>query len=289
MIRVALVGCGHMGQHHARVVASHPECSLVSVRDHDPARAHAVARRYGAEVARGEVDADVVVVAVPTEHHIAEAQRAVATGAWVLVEKPLAADRAQAEVLLSPRVRVGHVERFNPAVRSVLAQRGRLEGAMLRAERVVARRPGGAHSDVVLDLMVHDLDLLLWSRSASVVSVVARQPTPSSVLVQLGLSDGSEAILHAGRTGTPRRIVSTDAGLSLDLARGQAWHHGQPLPDAGPHDGLEAQWAALLAEMGGAPRALASVAEALAVLHTVERIHQALETPITVLGDGLQA
>ena len=289
MIRVALVGCGHMGQHHARVVASHPECELVSVRDHDPARAHALARRYGAAVARGDSEADVVVVAVPTEHHVTEAQRAVATGAWVLVEKPLAAQRREAEALCCPRVRVGHVERFNPAVRSALAACGRLEGKVLRTERVVARRPGGAHSDVVLDLMVHDLDLLLWSRGASVVSVAARQPTTDSVLVQLILSDGAEAILHAGRMGSPRRLVRTDGGLSLDLARGRAWHNGRSLPAAGPQDGLEAQWAALLAEMSGAPRALASVEEALAVLHTVERIHGALEQSIAAPGDTLQA
>ena len=180
-IRVGVVGVGHLGRHHARLYASLPGARLVGVVDRDPARAQAVAEQYACkawshvEDLVGHVQA--VSVAVPTVHHREVALPLLAAGADVLVEKPLAASLWEADAMVAEARRagrilmVGHTERFNPAVmalvREVKAPR------FLEIHRLSGFSARSTDIDVVLDLMIHDLDLLLHLDGTDAVAVDA--------------------------------------------------------------------------------------------------------------------
>ena len=168
-LRVGVVGVGHLGQHHARWLSSIEGVTLVGVADARPEQARAVAERVGTLAFDDYHDliakVDAVSVAVPTclHHEVAGAflERGVAT----MVEKPMATslDEAEALVVLARARRallqVGHIERFNPALQA-------LEGMALRPKYVSAERLStytvrSTDIGVVLDLMIHDIDLIL--------------------------------------------------------------------------------------------------------------------------------
>jgi predicted dehydrogenase len=180
-LRVGVVGVGHLGRHHARLYAAMPGVKLVGVADRDAGRAGDVGRAYGCravtEVAEllGEIDA--ASVAVPTEAHAALVTDLLAAGVDVLVEKPIARSLDEADAMLAAAERhgrllmVGHTERFNPAL-AALAR----EVDQPRFFEVHRLSPFSARStdiDVVLDLMIHDLDLLLHLDGSEVASIDA--------------------------------------------------------------------------------------------------------------------
>jgi predicted dehydrogenase len=180
-LRVAVVGVGHLGQHHARVLAADPRVELVAVADSRLDQAQAIAARYGTTAvtdSRGLVDCvDAVSIAVPTVHHQEVAAPFLERGIATLIEKPLAPTLAQAEALVGlARARgavlqVGHIERFNPALSA-------LEGLPLRPKYITGERLStytfrSTDIGVVLDLMIHDLDLVLSMVPAPVRAVAA--------------------------------------------------------------------------------------------------------------------
>jgi predicted dehydrogenase len=180
-VRVAVIGVGALGRHHARVYATLPEAELVGVADVAPGRAEEVARAHGTAAfddfrrLLGRVDA--VSVATPTTLHAEIGEAFLAAGTHVLVEKPIAADLADADRLIraaeaSGRVlQVGHVERFNPAV---AAARELVRGPrFFEAHRMGIFAPRSLDVDVVLDVMIHDLDVLSLLVGQPVVSVQA--------------------------------------------------------------------------------------------------------------------
>jgi predicted dehydrogenase len=180
-IPVGVVGVGHLGRHHARLYADLPQARLVAVADRDLARARAVAAEFGCEAVAdvagltGRVAA--ASVATPTVHHREAAVALLASGADVLVEKPIAASLDDADAILSAAeaagrlVMVGHTERFNPAItalaRAVDAPR------FVEIHRLAGFTTRSTDVDVLLDLMIHDLDLLLWMDGSDVKSVDA--------------------------------------------------------------------------------------------------------------------
>jgi predicted dehydrogenase len=180
-VRVAVVGVGHLGRHHARLYAASPAARLVAVVDSDGDRARSIADEYGCEALAeprelvGRVEA--ASVAVPTEAHRAVAEPLLEGGVDVLVEKPLARTVGEAQAIADCAERhgrmtmVGHTERYNPAVialtRSVDAPR------FFEIHRLAAFTARSTDIDVVLDLMIHDLDLLLWMDGSEVVAVDA--------------------------------------------------------------------------------------------------------------------
>jgi predicted dehydrogenase len=171
VLRMAVVGAGHMGQLHAqkiRALAEAGRTRLVAVVDLDPDRAAAVSAECGAraetELAGVLADVDAVVAAVPTEAHYEIVREALSAGRDVLVEKPIAASLEEAEALLALArrrgciVQVGHLEWFNAAMR-------RVASSIKRPRFVEAHRLGpfparGTDVDVVRDLMIHDLDIV---------------------------------------------------------------------------------------------------------------------------------
>jgi predicted dehydrogenase len=178
---VGVVGVGHLGRHHARLYAAMPGVRLVGVADLDRDRAAAIAAEYGCEPFGdaselcGKVQA--ASVAVPTAGHLEAARTLLEGGADVLVEKPLARSLSEARAIneIAERrgklVMVGHTERFNPAVRALAAAVN--EPRFLEIHRLAGFSARSTDIDVVLDLMIHDLDLLLYLDGSDPVEVDA--------------------------------------------------------------------------------------------------------------------
>jgi len=232
-LRVAVVGVGHMGRHHARVYGALPDCELVAVVDHDLARAEAAAAEFGGKAVRSlhEVSAkvDAVSVAVPTVYHAEVAIPLMERGVAVLVEKPLAPDAATARQLVDAAkkhgtiLQVGHSERFNPVVQALL----RMEVAprFIETQRVSPFTFRSADIGVVFDMMIHDIDIVLHlvgHRECTVdavgVSVLGKCEDVANARLRFG--DHAVANLTASRLAlkTERRIrvFCPTAYLSMD-------------------------------------------------------------------------
>ncbi|MBI3411221.1 MAG: Gfo/Idh/MocA family oxidoreductase [Planctomycetes bacterium] len=168
-LRMAVVGVGHLGKEHARVLAGMPDVDLIGVADVNVDQAHAVARRIGAQAFSEYWPllnlVDAACIAVPTSLHELVAADFLRRGLHVLVEKPLAPSlqAAQNLVELADRhgaiLQVGHIERFNPAFEEI--QRRPLHPRYIRAERLGGFTGRSCDIGAVLDLMIHDLDLIL--------------------------------------------------------------------------------------------------------------------------------
>jgi predicted dehydrogenase len=239
MSRVGVIGVGALGQHHARVYAELPEATLVGVYDRDAERAREVAARHGCR-AFAEADAlarevDAVSVAVPTEAHHAVAGALLDAGKHVLVEKPITASLGEADDLIARaaargvRLQVGHVERFNPALdilREAVAQ-----PRFVEAHRLGAFSPRSLDVDVVLDLMIHDLDIVLWLDGSDPVQVDAvgvpvLTPRVDIANARLRFASGLIANLTASRVSADRvrkfRVFAPRTYVSVDLAAREA-------------------------------------------------------------------
>jgi len=232
-LRLAVVGVGHLGRIHARLAANIPEIELVAVVDPRPEQCAAVAAETGAKPVAEYRDlvgeADAAVVATPTFTHHRVAGDLIRGGVHVLVEKPLAPTLTEAEELVQLARRahvvmqVGHVERFNPALVSV---QSRLE----QPKFIEARRQSGytfrsTDVGVVMDLMIHDIDVALSLVKAPVTHVDALGVSvlgdhEDMVSARLRFANGAVASLTASRTSyapartmhvfTPTRFASLD-------------------------------------------------------------------------------
>jgi predicted dehydrogenase len=274
VLDVALVGCGHMGRHHARIVAAHPECRLVAVVDAVPDRARSLAAGSGAEP-REQVPegVDVVVVATPTTTHVDVAAPQVRAGRWCLVEKPLAPTAADAARLQGPRTWVGHSERHNPAWHSEAPRRC----ARIEATRVSPPTGRCRDVDAVLDLLSHDLDLLRWSgRGTARIRVDAASwgtdGQIEAIELHLAWPDGGSASLRASRQA--RRAERTwrlyDPGHYERVDLG-----APPRPGA---DALTAQWSTFIDAVAGRADVPWPLDDAIAAIAECERVQRAVRS-----------
>lgn len=238
-IDVALVGCGHMGRHHARIVSTHPDCRLVATVDARRSRALALGSEWGAEAREDVPDAvGVVIIATPTTTHVDIAEQHVREGRWCLVEKPVAPTASDAERLRGPRTWAGHSERHNPA------WRGERPAGWRHLEVSRVGPPTGRCRDVdaILDLMSHDLDLLRWAgRRVESVRIDHAHYGDDGILDQvvahLGWTDGATASISASRrAGRVERAWRT-------YDRGQYRHVDLGAPASPGKDSLTRQWA----------------------------------------------
>jgi predicted dehydrogenase len=198
-LRMAVIGVGHLGKEHARILAGLPEVELVGVADVNAEQAQAVARRLSTQAFTDYwpllnlVDAATIVV--PTTFHLAVASDFLSRGIPLLVEKPLAGTLAAADQLVALAGRhgtvlqVGHIERFNPAFEQLM--RRPLRPRFVACERLGPYTGRSTDIGVVLDLMIHDLDLLLALVGAPVQKVEA-----VGVSVYGGHEDVANARLH---------------------------------------------------------------------------------------------
>ncbi len=168
-LRAAVIGVGYLGRYHAQKYAEFDDVELVGVADVDERRAAEIAAQFGVP---GHSDyrnlfdrAELVSIAVPTEAHYAVARDCLAAGLHILVEKPVTETVEQAEELIALAnqnarlFQVGHLERFNPAL---TALKGILRAPLfIESHRMAPFKPRGLDVNVVLDLMIHDIDLIL--------------------------------------------------------------------------------------------------------------------------------
>jgi predicted dehydrogenase len=237
-LKVAVLGAGHMGRYHAEKLAARSDCRLVAVADLDTARAQAIADKHAcpafSDYRKAIGLADAAVVSVPTERHHEVAGACLEAGLHVLVEKPIAVDLAQSESLVSLArsknlvLRVGHVERYNAAFRALA---GRMQRPVfIDAERLSGFKQRGADVDVVLDLMIHDLDLSLALAKGEVADVSAcgfRVLTRDIDIAnaRIEFTDGCVANLSASRVSQAPvrklRVFQTDLYVSADLQAGK--------------------------------------------------------------------
>lgn len=235
-MRVAVIGVGSLGQHHARLLAALPEANLVAVVDADAARAREIGAQHGAAPLTDYRDLDpgidAVTVAVPTSDHAPVVSACLARGWAVMVEKPMAARLEEAEAMLADAERagkllcVGHTERFNPAVRAV-AERAR-DPRFIEAHRLGVFTARSTDVDVVLDLMIHDLDVILSLVPSSLetvdaVGVHALTDKVDIANARLRFANGCVANVTASRISTDRvrklRIFEAATYTSIDYAQ----------------------------------------------------------------------
>lgn len=236
--RIGVVGVGALGRHHARVASGLGGAVCAGIFDTDEARSRLIARELGVRV-HPSLEAlleasDGVIVAVPTTAHEEVALKAVDAGVHVFVEKPLAADVAGADRILHAArsrgvlVQTGHVERFNPALVAALPHIDR--PLFVESHRLAPFTPRSLDVAVVLDLMIHDVDLLCSLVGEPVAQVAATGVPVLSRYVdianaRIAFEGGAVANLTASRVSVKKvrklRIWQRSGYLSLDLAAGK--------------------------------------------------------------------
>jgi predicted dehydrogenase len=234
-LRLAVIGVGHLGRHHARILSALDGVRLVAVVDTNPARAAEIAAAHGtralndARELAGAVDA--VTIAVPTEQHLAVAAPFLNSGVPVLVEKPMARSLAEADEMIDAAARagvalaIGHTERFNPAVET--ARPLLVDPRFIEVHRLGTFPDRSLDIDVVFDLMIHDLDVVLSLVNAEVESIEAVGVPVLTGRVdianaRLRFANGCIANLTASRISRDRvrkiRFFQPSAYLSIDYA-----------------------------------------------------------------------
>src|SRR5256886_5203918 len=255
-IRVAVVGTGEFGRSHARVYRELDGAELVGVFDENPERAAAVAAEFQTPVLTRLEEllgrADAVSLAVPTVAHAQMGCKLLEMGLDVLVEKPMAVDLAEADALLSVArknkriLQVGHVERFNPAVRAVEPILNR--PLFFEVHRLGVFTPRSLDVDVIYDLMIHDLDILLALVKEKVTEVKAVGiPVLTDKVdiahARLEFAGGAVANVTASRVSTERvrkmRFFQQHEYISLDYARRDAMRVRVKRPGPEPDFGFE--------------------------------------------------
>ncbi|MBX6332199.1 MAG: Gfo/Idh/MocA family oxidoreductase [Gemmatimonadaceae bacterium] len=236
-MRVGVVGAGALGYHHVRILRDLPGAALAGFHETDPARAAKVSAELGVR-ATGSLDelldaVDAVTVVVPTPAHHAVAKRALERGVHVLIEKPIAATLAEADDLLETAARsgaivqTGHVERFNRAIRAALPYIA--TPLFVESNRLAPFNPRGADVAVVLDLMIHDIDLVRTLVGGAVTALAASgvpvlTPSVDIANARLTFETGAVANITASRVSRDRfrklRVFQRSGYLSLDLAQG---------------------------------------------------------------------
>lgn len=233
-IRCGVAGVGYLGQHHARIYKALPEVELVGVYDVDSVRAQAIAREYGCQVFKSVAAlgaaCEAVSVAVPTDRHAGVAIPLLEAGCHLLIEKPICTSLVEAEAILAAAkaknriVQVGHIEHFNPVM-------GFLETAVaapryIMADRLAPFQPRGTEVGVVLDLMIHDIGIILSLvrspiKRIDAVGVHVLSQTEDIANARISFENGCVANLNASRVSLKKvreiRVFQPQTYLSLDF------------------------------------------------------------------------
>ena len=283
-LRIGIAGAGHFGRFHALKVAASPRAQLIGIHDPDTERARTIGWEAGApEMAFNQLltSIDALVIAAPAEAHHALAVAALRAGKHVLVEKPIAATLEQAEELDSLAqarglvLQVGHLERFSAAFQALEGRAG--QPLFIEATRIAPFKPRGTDVSVILDLMIHDLDLVLALVASPIESVDAvgaavASPHEDIANTRIRFASGVVAAITASRisarTERRMRIFSQDTYVAVDFAARKlsvvARDQGVPVPGVAgfgmaevswqDHDSLAAEHAAFVASvLDGAP------------------------------------
>jgi len=259
-LRIAVVGVGHLGQHHARLLASMDGVQLAGIVDTKPGRAAEIASKLGVPTFTDLRDLpldrlDAATIAVPTVSHLDVALPLIDAGVSVLVEKPLSSSLGDADAMIEAAARrgvvlaAGHTERFNPAVVAALPLVS--NPRFIEVHRLGTFPERSLDIDVIFDLMIHDLDLLLTSVKSEVVSIEAigvnvLTPKTDIANVRLRFASGCIANITASRISRDKirkvRFFQPASYLSIDYAAQEAEiyrlvaHNGRPQIEGGKLD-----------------------------------------------------
>ncbi|MBZ2185890.1 MAG: Gfo/Idh/MocA family oxidoreductase [Bryobacter sp.] len=235
-VRIAVAGAGAFGRNHIRVLKNLPGAELTGIYDIDPACAAAAAAEFSVPVLDSldalRAGSDAAVVAVPTQAHAAVGTALLAAGLDVLIEKPIAPDLQSARQLLDAAshnkriLQVGHLERFNPAILAL--EQALTLPLFFEIHRLSVFTPRSLDVDVVLDLMIHDIDILLaltgkepTSISAAGIHILSEKVDIANVRMEF--PGGVIANLTASRASTEKvrklRVFQPGSYLSLDYAK----------------------------------------------------------------------
>jgi len=237
-LRFAIVGCGHLGSIHARLLAKQPNTTITYVVDPDEAKTQALAVELGTSwlPSLDNIPAealDAVIIASPTSLHHNHAMLALERGWHCFIEKPVAATVVDATALLRRAstsnvvIQVGHVERFNPAILAL--RKYAIEPLFIEAHRLASFKPRAIDVSVVHDLMIHDIDLLLWLTGSAVSSIEATgvsvlTSSPDICNARITFANGCVANLTASRISArpmrKLRIFQQSNYASVDLGEG---------------------------------------------------------------------
>ena len=290
-LRIAVFGVGYMGKFHAEKFGATDSADLVAVVDSDASRA----RETDYKPWLGKIDA--ACVAVPTKFHFQVVKDCLEAGVHVLVEKPMATTLAEADALLglaakkSLVLQVGHLQRFNPAFQALAAQGGR--PLFIDIERLAPFKARGTDVDVVLDLMIHDLDLVLALAKAPIEQVSAsgfRVLTDAIDIAnaRIEFADGCIASVSASRVSQAPvrklRVFRHDAYVSADLQEQRLRHvrkGGEGIVESEQSferaDELRAQAAAFVQAVRGREAPLVSGAQGRAALALALQVGRLVE------------
>lgn len=233
-LRAAVIGVGYLGRFHAQKFQSNPDVDLIGVVDTDSARATEIAAEINTQAFTDYHDVlplvDLVSIVVPTQYHFAVARDCFNAGCHVLLEKPVTRTVAEADELIQLAeskgliFQVGHLERFNPAV---MALKGVLQNPQfIESHRLAPFRTRGTDVSVVLDLMIHDIDILLSMvkhpiKTINSVGVPVLSEEVDIANARLQFENGCVANVTASRasreTMRKMRIFQQDAYISIDF------------------------------------------------------------------------
>ena len=238
-VKVGVIGIGNMGWHHARVLSLLKDADLVGVADPDAQRGALATEQFGcrwfSDYRTMLKEVEAVCIAVPTLLHHSVGLACLEAGSHVLIEKPIAASQEEAAALIDAASRVGrllqvgHIERFNPAFRELTKVVANEEVVVLEARRHSPHADRANDVSVVLDLMIHDLDLVLELASSSVVQLAAAGGRSSDgpidyVNATLGFENGVVASLTASKM-SHRKIRTLSAHCRASLVETDFLNH----------------------------------------------------------------
>jgi len=234
MLKVGVFGVGHLGKFHLNNWKEIPGCELVGFYDPDEKNAEEVIAKYGlkrfSDPGKLLTEIDAADIVAPTDHHFSLCEAAIRRGKHVFVEKPLAQTMDEAHALVklvkesNIKLQVGHVERFNPAFLAVKDLK--LNPMFIEVHRLAQFNPRGTEVSVILDLMIHDIDIILSIVksdvkfiSASGVGVMTE--TPDIANVRIEFNNGCVANLTSSRISMKKmrkiRIFQKDAYIGIDF------------------------------------------------------------------------
>lgn len=289
-LKLALIGAGAMGANYVKAVQALTDVKIVTLVDKDVERANQVGAVIGARAAAslayaGEIDAALVVV--PSADHRAVAEPLLARGLACLVEKPFALTEDDCRALMRAAaasgacLQIGHVERFNAAVQALLALKpAPSDMRVLTARRMNSGSARVTDIDVVLDLMVHDLDVVMALKGVPVTDIRALGSKDHAVAT-LTFSDGATAHLTAsriteGRTRDLAVEMKDGAVYGVDFIQRTLTRDGVSLPVAGDANNLGRQMMSFANSIRNSVPPAVSGAEALSVMQVVWRVQKAL-------------
>ncbi len=238
-VKVGVIGIGNMGWHHARVLSLLRDADLIGVADPDPERGHLATEQFGcrwfADYREMLSEVEAVCIAVPTLLHHPVGLACLQAGLHVLIEKPIAASQDEATALINAAhqahrlLQVGHIERFNPAFRELIKVVANEEVVVLEGRRHSPHSDRANDVSVVLDLMIHDIDLVLELAQAPVVRLAAAGGRSADgpidyVNATLGFENGVVASLTASKM-SHRKIRSLSAHCRSSLVETDFLNH----------------------------------------------------------------